>query len=449
MSTAAQQTQSSPTSDARLTAAVLAIGDEVLRGEIVNGNAAQLSSRLFDLGLTLREHAVVSDDPGDIRGALRRLGSVVDVIVVTGGLGPTDDDRTVDVVCDLLGVGATIHEPSRAVMEARFAKSGYVLTPNNLRQVRIPAAADALSNAVGLAPGFVVQMGRAQAFFMPGVPREMARIFEDHVVPRLTERLQQQGVRPGVARTWHVYGMGESHADHRLAGLLDGVPDATLHYRVAVPELHVKAVLRGRTADAAQAELERLDAAVRERLGDVVYGVDADTFPLAVQRAFRQRGATLALAESCTGGYTGQLVTSEPGASDFFVGGIVSYANAAKTALLGVRAETLRDHGAVSEPCAAEMAEGARRALGATIGVSITGIAGSERDAPFTTSPATPPSPDAAAAAAKPVGMVCFGVAGPNGTSAETKIFSGGRERIRRSAAFYALSLARRGVGGT
>lgn len=436
MSTAAQQTG--------ITAAVLAIGDEVLRGEIVNGNAAFLSSRLFDLGLVLREHAVVSDDPGDIRGALRRLGSVVDVIVATGGLGPTEDDRTVDVVCDLLGVGSSIDEPSRAVMEARFAKSGYALTPNNLRQVRVPVGAAALANAVGLAPGFGVGVARAQAFFMPGVPREMMRIFEDHVVPRLADRLEREGVKPGVARTWHIYGIGESHADHRLAGLLDGVADATLHYRVAMPELHVKVVLRGRDRAAARAELERLDGDVRRRLGDVVYGVDDDTFAWAVQRAFRDQGATLALAESCTGGYAGQLVTAEPGASDFFRGGVVSYANDVKSGLLGVRPETLREHGAVSEPCAAEMADGARKATGATVAVAITGVAGSDRDVPLTTNPATPPTPDAATAGAKPVGMVCFGVAGPGGTRAETKLFSGGRERIRRSAAFYALALARR-----
>lgn len=434
----------STTTPPSTSAAVLAIGDEVLRGEITNGNAAFLSGRLFDLGLVLREHVVVSDDPSDVRGALRRLGSVVDVLLVTGGLGPTEDDRTVDVVCDLLGVTSDVHEPSRQQMEARFARTGYQLTPNNLRQVRVPVGAAPLANAVGLAPGFAVDVGRARAFFMPGVPREMARIFEDHVVPYLTERLLREGRAPGLARTWHIYGMGESHADHRLAGLLQGVPDATLHFRVAIPELHVKVVLSGRSPADAHAALERLDVQVRERLGDVVHGIDDQTFGSSVQNAFRSRSATLALAESCTGGYAAQLLTAEPGASDVFLGGIISYANQVKTAVLGVQPETLRQHGAVSEPCAAEMAEGARRTTGATIAVSITGVAGSDRETPFTSPPANPPNVTAPAAdGPKPVGMVCFGVASAAGTRTETKLFSGGRERIRRAAAFHALGLAR------
>lgn len=430
--------QSLPGAGAPLTAAVLATGDEVLRGEIVNGNAAWLAARLFDGGLELREHVVVSDEPGDIRGALRRLGAFVDVIVCTGGLGPTEDDRTVDVVCDLLGVSPEVHEPSAVVMRARFERSKLTITPNNLRQVRIPAGATPLPNGAGLAPGFVVTLGRATAFFMPGVPREMNRIFDDHVGARLTELLRQAGAAPVATRTFHVYGAGESHVDDKLRGLLDGVPNATLHFRTELTENHVKVVLRGRSADAAAGELARLDEEVRRRLGDLVYGVDLDTFPGAVARALRTRQATLALAESCTGGYAGQLLTAEPGASDVFRGGVVAYANEVKTGLLGVSPATLSDHGAVSEPCAREMAEGARDRLGATFGVSITGVAGAYKD----------PPPEPAFEGSKQVGTVCFAVAGPAGTNATTRWFSGGRERIRRAAAYYALDLARRAAAG-
>ena len=418
------------------TAALVAIGDEVLRGEIINSNAAFLADRLFDLGFVLRSQEVVSDEPGDIRGCLSRLCDEVDVLICTGGLGPTSDDRTVDVVAAMGGSDPVVHEPSRQVMERGFAARGFELTPNNLRQVRVPAGSEALSNAVGLAPGFAVALGRAQAFFLPGIPREMKRIFADHVEPRLQkEQLVLGGPLPAV-RTFHVFGMGESHIDHRLAGLLDQDPGVALHYRTAVPENHVKLIVRGGEAAENQRRLERLAAEVRARLGGVVYGQDGDTFAGAVGQALLQQRATLALAESCTGGYAGQILTSAPGSSGYFVGGVVAYANAVKEGMLGVRAETLAAHGAVSEACAAEMAEGVRRVCQATLGISVTGIAGASED---WAGEDVPP-----AAADKPVGLVCFGIAGPAGIRTVTRQFFSGRERIRRAAAYFALDLARR-----
>jgi nicotinamide-nucleotide amidase len=426
------------------TAAVLAIGDEVLRGEIVNSNAAWLSDRLFDLGYVLREHRVISDDVADIRGTLEGLAAQVDVLVATGGLGPTDDDRTVDVVSGLLGVDPVPHGPSLEVMKRAFAARGFELTPNNLRQVRVPGGARPLPNGVGIAPGFAVSLAGAkktEAFFMPGIPREMKRIFGDHVAPHLAQRQTARGLPPAAVRTFHTYGMGESHVDHRLAGLVEGLRDeglqVTLHYRTAAPENHVKFVVRGADAARNGAVLDRLTAEVRQRLGPVVYGIDDDTFPLATARVLRRQGATLAFAESCTGGYAGQLMTSEPGASEVFAGGVMAYANAVKTGVLGVRPETLAEHGAVSEACAAEMAEGVRRLCGASVGVSITGIAGSAKEAQV-----GPPEPETPGD--KPVGMVCFGVAGPRGARTETKQFFGGREIIRRASAYFALDLARR-----
>jgi nicotinamide-nucleotide amidase len=434
------------------TAAVLAIGDEVLRGEIVNSNAAWLSDRLFELGFRIQEHRVISDDVADIRQTLERLAGTVDVLVATGGLGPTDDDRTVDVVSGLLGVDPVTHAPSLELMQRGFAARGFQLTPNNLRQVRVPGGARPLPNGVGIAPGFAVALGRAQAFFMPGIPREMQRIFLDHVAPDLGRRQAERGLPPAAVRTFHIYGMGESHIDHRLAGL-PGTAAATsgdmpgpgievaIHYRTANPENHVKLIVRGADAAANQAVLDRLTAEVRQRLGAVVYGLDDETFPLATARVLRQHGATLALAESCTGGYAGQLMTTEPGASEVFVGGVVSYANQVKTGLLGVRPQTLAEHGAVSEACAAEMAEGVRRICGADIGVSVTGIAGSAKEAQL-----GPPQPETPSG--KPVGMVCFGVVGPRSPDGrartETRQFFGGREVIRRASAYFALDLARR-----
>jgi nicotinamide-nucleotide amidase len=409
------------------TAALLAIGDEVLRGEVANSNAAFLSGHLFENGLDLREHIVVSDDPTAIRTALVRLRAEVDIVIATGGLGPTEDDRTVDTVADLLGVGTAADEPSLEAMKKRFATHGFELTPNNLRQVRIPTGARALPNAAGIAPGFRISLGGAEAYFLPGVPREMEKMFTDHVAPRLASHMSELGMPPPAVRTWHVYGMGESHIDHRLAGLLTGIEGATLHFRTANPENHVKVVVRDRNLERGRATLEKIELELRKRIGPGIYGVDGDNFPSAVAKAIKAQSATLAIAESCTGGLAGQLVTAEAGASSFFRGSVVCYADEIKTGVLGVKPETLADFGAVSEPCAREMAEGVKKLCGSILAVSITGVAGPEGGAPD-----------------KPVGTVCFAVCGPGTTRTATKLFAGDRDRVRMAAAYFALDLARR-----
>ena len=417
--------QSTQTQTQRL--ALVAIGDEVLRGEINNSNAAFLAERLFESGFVLTEQLVVSDDPLAIRSALVRLRADVDVIITTGGLGPTEDDRTVDVVAELMATGTHADEPSLDAMKKRFSTHGFEMTPNNLRQVRIPNGASPLPNAAGIAPGFVARLGGADAFFLPGVPREMEKMFVDEVLPRLQRRMADHGGAIPATRTWHLYGMGESHIDHRLAGLLMGVEGATLHFRTASPVNHVKLVVRLPDAAEARATLEKVDAELRKRIGPGIYGVDGESFPSAVSKALRAQEATLAFAESCTGGMAGDLISSEAGASAFFRGSVVAYADDIKTGLLGVKPETLADFGAVSEPTAREMAEGAKRVCGSSVAVAITGIAGPEGGAPD-----------------KPVGTVCFAVCGPGTTRASTKLFAGGRERVRVASAFYALDLARR-----
>jgi len=416
------------------TAALLAIGDEVLRGEIANTNAAFLAEQVFDAGLDVREQRVVADEAVAMRQALQQLAQRAAVVLVTGGLGPTEDDRTVDVVSDLLGVKAETHAPSLEAMKARFAAHGFELTPNNLRQVRVPRGAEALPNSAGIAPGFLVRLGASAVYFLPGIPRETERIYFEHVAPRLRAHMAAQGVPAAAVRTWHVYGMGESHIDHRLAGVLDDLPQATLHFRTAAPENHVKVVIRGPETGKNQDLLEHVDREIRKRIGPGIYGIDGESFPLVVGRSLRSAGVTLALAESCTGGEAGALLTAEPGASDFFLGSVVAYANDVKINLLGVKEATIAEAGAVSEPCAKEMAEGVRRITGATIAVSITGVAG----------PARGPGVSAASVGDKPVGTVCFALATPKSGKTVSKLFTGDRERIRRAAAYFALDLARR-----
>ena len=265
----------------------------------------------------------------------------------------------------------------------------------------------------------------------------MESIFVSQCMPRLVQRMSEHGVPQAAVRTFHIYGMGESHIDHRLVGLLGNIPDVTVHFRTASPENHVKIVVRTSDFAKSQAVLEQVDHELRKRIGQGIYGTDGETFPMVVGKTLREAGATLALAESCTAGYAGQLLTSEPGASDFFLGGVMDYANDVKTKILGIPAELLTEHGAVSEPCARAMAEAARNLTGATIAVSITGVAGSRMDG-------RPGAPAASTPGEKPVGSVCFAIAGPRPTKSVSKLFSGDRERIRRAAAFHALDMARR-----
>ena len=259
----------------------------------------------------------------------------------------------------------------------------------------------------------------------------MEKIFLTEAKPRLARRLAESKVTSAVVRTWHIYGMGESHIDHRLAGLLSHVEGATLHFRTAPPENHVKVVVRNPDPARGKEIIDQLDRELRKRIGPGIYGVDEDTFPEVVGRSLREHQATVAFAESCTAGMTGELLTSVPGSSAYFLGGVMAYSDDVKRQVLGVKPETIADFGSVSEPCAREMADGVQKMTGATLAVGVTGIAGPGG--------ATPD---------KPIGTVCFACVGPGTTRTATKLFSGGRQQVRRAAAYFAMDLARRYFDG-
>lgn len=410
-----------------ITAEVVTIGDELNRGEIVDTNSSWLAERLTALGAYVRWRSSVTDDADDMRRALEAACARADVVVTSGGLGPTDDDRTVDVVCALAGVAAMQEPDHFEKMRARFAERGFALTPNNLRQVRVPTGAEVLANRKGLAPGFAVRVGQAQLYCMPGVPREMKAIFDDGIVSRVTALVG--GARPR-RRTWRVAGKGESHVDHALAGLLDGIADATLHFRIAYPENLVTVVVR--RADEADADrvLDEIDRQVRLRLGDHVYATGDTTLAEAVGLKLMAEKATLAVAESCTGGLVGQLITAVPGSSRWFVGGVIAYANELKRELLGVQAATLETHGAVSEATVVEMADGARARTGATWAIAVSGVAG----------------PDGGTAE-KPVGTVFIAVTRDGKREVRKLFWPGEREQVRMLAAFASLHLLYRSIG--
>jgi nicotinamide-nucleotide amidase len=405
-----------------MTCAVLSIGTELTRGELVDTNAPWIAAGLTELGFEVTEHAVVDDHAARIVASLERLSRSAQVIVCSGGLGPTTDDLTSAAVASALGVGLERDEASLDLLRRRLERLGRTLTESNAKQADFPAGATVLPNPAGTAPGFKVELHGAQAFFMPGVPREMKQMFDEQVVPRIRE------LAPNDSHQVHfrTFGLPESAVGDKLTGVEEAFPGVTIGYRAHFPEIEVKVLARAAEHAAAIELAECAAAEVRARLGEVVYGGGEDTFAGVVGRALRTRGWTLAIAESCTGGLVGHLLTTEPGASDFLLLDAVTYANSAKQAVLGVDEDALRGHGAVSVEVATRMADGARRVSGADVALSITGIAG-----------------PTGGTETKPVGLVYIAVSCAKGTAVKEHVFQGGRHRIQTLAAYAGLSMVR------
>jgi len=405
-----------------MTAAILSIGTELTRGEIVNTNAAWLSAELTAAGFSVTAVETIADEMDDIVATIQKLAARHRLVIVTGGLGPTTDDLTASAAARAAGVALIRDESALLAIRRRIEARGKTLNAGHEKQADMPAGADMLGNAVGTAPGFTLALGDTPIFFLPGVPREMKRMFTDQVLPR---------IRPSAPNnTFQIrlrtYGLGESLVGQALSGIEGTYAGVTLGYRVHFPEVDVKVHARAASREVARDLATRAAAEAKTRLGDVVYGEGDEAFPEMVGRAVRSRGYSLALAESCTGGLIAHMLTRYP-ASDYLVGGAVTYANSAKTRLLGVSEDTLRGHGAVSAEVAAEMAEGVRRACETDVGLSVTGIAG-----------------PTGGTAEKPVGLVYWAVAHPGGTVVRHNIFQGEREEVQASAAYAVLDLLRR-----
>jgi len=406
-----------------MTCAVLSIGTELTRGELTNSNAAWLGAELTALGFEVTEHAVVDDDRGRIVDALKRLALRARVVVSTGGLGPTTDDVTTEAVATALGAPLARDAASLDHIRRRVERAGRTMTASNAKQADFPAGADILPNPIGTAPGFGVRIGECVAFFLPGVPREMTRMFEEQVAPRV-RALASNNLFQSRLRT---FGLPESVLGEKLAGVEQSYSGTTIGYRAHFPEIEVKVLARAASHSAARDLCERATTEVRARLGAYVYGDANDSFAGVVGRALRARGWTLAIAESCTGGLVGHMLTRDPGASDFLLLDAVTYANSAKSRILGVDEETIRWHGAVSPEVAGAMAEGARRVSGADVALSLTGIAG--------------PS---GGSDAKPVGTVYIALSRPDGTTEVAhRAFTGDRSQIQTLAAYAGLRMVR------
>jgi nicotinamide-nucleotide amidase len=408
-------------------AVILSTGDELTSGLTVDTNSNFLADKLFEIGVDLVAVITVGDDAERIGWAFASGLDQADLVIATGGLGPTADDLTTETLAATLGRGVVFDEESAEHIRALFRSISRTMPENNLRQANFPEGAVILANPLGTAPGYrlEVEWKERKRFIvvMPGVPREMKPMLENTVLPWIRS-LDQSGLVYR-SRSFQTFGASESALDEMMAGAI-APEEGRLSFRAAFPQISVRVTAHGSPGEVDE-KLARLGERVRARIGDYVFGEGAATMEAVVEELLRTRGWKLATAESVTGGLVAQRLTNVAGSSQVFVGALVAYTLEAKQAMLGVRRETLERHGAVSEETAKEMATGARRACAADVAVSVTGIAGPDGGTPQT-----------------PVGTVYVGFAADGISVARRYPLWGTRDWIRLLASQIALDWVRR-----
>lgn len=408
---------------APLVVEALAIGDELLDGRLADTNSRALADALAPHGITLSRTMTIGDEVDVIAEAVLEAAARADVIVTSGGLGPTVDDLTARGVARAAGCELRLDEETLAYIERRFAERGIEMPDNNRRQAELPATGEVLGNEAGVAPGFVTRVGSAEVFSLPGVPREYRWMLEHKVLPRVLPRVSAQAGDVIERRTLRCLGITESGLDAALAELASENPDVLLQFRTSFPENHARLVVKGRDSREVKERADALVARARAAIGGACYGIGEESLAERLVPALIERGRTVAVAESCTGGLLGKHLTDVAGSSSAFRGGIIAYANDVKERLLDVDADLLATHGAVSEEVAAAMATGARARLGADFALSVTGVAG-----------------PGGGSEDKPVGTVCFGLASEGGVETKRRLLlAPTRAMIRELSAAVAM----------
>jgi len=407
-----------------LTAEIIAIGSELLAPDRTDTNSLWLTEQLNRLGIEVKLKTIVGDDDARLEEAIKDATRRTKVVITTGGLGPTEDDITRKVTARALGRRLLLDEDLLAEIRQRFQSFGVTMPERNSRQAMVIEEADVLPNPNGTAPGMFIDHNGTAIALLPGPPREMRPMFENHVAQRLASRAGSQKV---VRRMLRVAGMGESAVDERIAPVYSQYenPQTTILFNHSEIEIHLTA--RGRTEAEAEALLDRLSEQIEERLGNAVFAFAGETMEQVVGLKLSVGRYTLAVAESCTGGLLAQRLTEVPGSSKYFIEGVVTYSNDAKTRTLGVEPILLLEHGAVSAPVAEAMAEGIRKRADTDFGLAITGIAG-----------------PGGGSEEKPVGLVYIALASESGTEHRKLSIPGDRHLVRWRASQAALDLLRR-----
>lgn len=406
---------------------VVAVGTELLLGQIVNSNAAFLGRQFAENGFDSHYQVVVGDNFDRMVETIRTAIGRSDAVVITGGIGPTQDDVTREAIAAATGREMVRDANYAQALRDRWETLGRVMPENNLQQADRPEGAEQLPNPAGSAPGIALKHEGTWVFAVPGVPAEMELLIRDHVLPRLRAAAGETGVL--VSRIMRTWGRSESQVAEMLDDLFQATTNPSVAFLASAGEIKVRVTAKADNEAEADALIAPVEAAVRDRLGSSVFGVDDETIYLVVQRLLENKGWTIATAESATGGLVSAALTQTPGASKVVAGGVTAYSAEAKIDLLGVSAELFAAAGVVSEPTALAMAEGARARFGSDVGVAVTGEAG--------------PDP-----AEKPVGTMVIAVVTPEGTGSRTLRLPGDRERIRTYTTTAALQLVRLAVSG-
>ena len=408
-----------------MNAIVLSIGDELVLGQTVDTNSAWISAQLAAVGCGVIAHITVADDQLAIEQAIRDSITRCDYLLISGGLGPTEDDLTRQALAIVLNQPLELNEQWLAELQKFFSLRTRTMPPANRIQAMIPRGARMIFNTAGTAAGIDATSGGCRIFVMPGVPKEMKIMFQRDVLPTIAAA---GGGAVILSRTLHTFGMGESAIAERLGDLMRRGRSPSVGTTVSNGIVSLRVNARFPSLAEAQARLEETEAACRAALGSLIFGQDDETLQQVVGRMLKgsPEAMTVSTAESCTGGLLGKMLTDIPGSSAYFSFGWVTYANIAKEEMLGVSPELLRLHGAVSEPVVLTMAAGARSRARSTYALSISGIAGPDGGTP-----------------AKPVGTVCIALAWAGGAEARTFVFPGDREFIRDRSAKMALTLLR------
>lgn len=410
------------------TAELIAIGTELLLGNIANTDAQMISEGLSELGINVYYHTVVGDNPDRVRQAVEIARRRADIIITTGGLGPTCDDLTKVALAEAFGKPLVYHEPSAQRIRDRFAAMERPVTENNYQQAMVPEGCTVLDNDWGTAPGVAFEADGTHVILLPGPPRECEMMFRHRAVPYL--RTLSDGVI--ASRTVKTFGIGESAAEALLRDLMNALHNPTLAPYAKPTGTELRITAHAATEEEAYALIAPVEEQVKEIMGNHVIGVNVNSIQEVCLNLLKEKGLTLGTAESCTGGLIAKLITDLPGASAVLKGGIVSYTNEVKSNVLGVPQEMLEEYGAVSPQVAEAMARGAKKVLGCDIALSATGVAG--------------PDPDDRG---NPVGLVYLGLAyGEDCIVQEYHAGKGDRDRVRRLSAGTALDMVRRYLTG-
>ncbi|MGH8873851.1 MAG: competence/damage-inducible protein A [Acidimicrobiia bacterium] len=404
---------------------MIAVGTELLLGQIVNSNGAAIGSALHDAGLDAHYQVVVGDNRHRVEQAIRTGMERADAVILTGGIGPTQDDLTREAICGATGRRMAFSQAYAEELTARWAATGREMPASNLRQAEYPEGAELLPNPKGTAPGIVLEHQGKLILAVPGVPEEMHLLLVDHVLPLLRRAGDGEVLVSRLLRTW---GRSESQVAELLDDLYLGSTNPSLAFLASGGEIKLRITAKGTSEGEARALIAPMEKEVRTRLGPTVFGADADTIEEVLLRMLEARGWTLGTAESATGGMVAGRVTGVPGSSRVFRGAVVGYASDLKERLLGVERGVL-EAGVVSEPAALAMASGARRALGVDVAVAVTGSAGPDLQE-------------------RPAGTMVVAVATPDEARARTLRFPGDRERVRVYTTTAALHLTRLAVAG-